>query len=602
MSLYNRISNNRLNRNLSMDVSPIDCSYRQRRRSSSESGISSSKRVSPDSISDQVPFMSVERITASLLFQRVIKRSVSLMNIVETTLEQAVDKVFQNDQEVETQWQKTFNFYNNVRQCNNHERIENEICECFIALMNDERRIMIGLDSVSSLKHLLIISMRICSEPNLKLEIRIGLGGTNYLLTLRTPSYAVAGICLLERLLRLQEKFLVNQSHSEDVPTQILINTPILTFFSAWTAAVKVNNIDPVIGEIRANEILSYLKMYIDHYHSNLSTYVQYEMDHANTYEDKFLERIIEHYKSDYHNEQIKHGLITQAITRGSDKEGSIRYTSMHLIIFKDIIDKNSSQSLFHLLGNNQSNMKNDQLICLYDGIITIGGSVEERFNQVRHEVQQAFMKKSQENNEENYHFPLSIRMLSKAGHTPVYYHDKSGEITVDQILKDPIADLNLTNTIYKDIKLDILILKEDIGINVLKSLGSHISCLEKFNISTWEDIVSTLTELCLRVWRIHAKNNNSKCQCLVKDQQAIDQVCEHFRLSNDPHDTGLSIINCILKVLENRFPFPFGQIKQGRRLNTLNADNGTKSKIIDEVDKLFDQILIDFIRRKFPL
>ncbi|CAF3860833.1 unnamed protein product [Rotaria sordida] len=579
MLLYNRNTNNQLNRSLSADVSSICSSHRQRHRSSSESDIFSSLRVTPGSTSDQESSISSKRIAASLLFQRLIKRCKSSMKIAESTLEKAANKIFQEDQEVEIQWQKTFDFFMNERQCNNSERIENEIYECFNVLINDERRIMIGLDSISSLKDLLIASMRICTEPNFKLEIRIEFGGTPDLLTLRTPSYAIAGIYLLERLLQLREKFTLNQSHS---------------------AAVKVNNIDQVIGKQHANEMLLYIKMYIDHYHSNLSNFVQYEMDHLNTYQDKLLERIIEHYKFDYHDEQIKQELINQAISRGSNEQGSIRYTSMHLIIFKDIIDKNSSQSLFYLLDKNENNIQDNELICLYDSIITIGGPVEVRFNKVRHEVRQAFIKKSKKNNEENYHFPLSIRMLSKAGHTPVYYHNKSGEITVDQILKDPIIDLDLINTTYKDIKLDISILKEDIGISLLKSVWNHIPCLDKYNISTWENIVLTLTNLCLKVWQIHARNNNSQCQCLVKDQQAIDQICEHYHLLNDLNDDGRLIINGILNVLEKRFRFPFGQITERRRLNTLNSDNNTQIKITNKLDEILNQILINFIQTKF--
>ena len=56
--------------------------------------------------------------------------------------------------------------------------------------------------------------MRICSEPNFKLEIRIGLGGTLDSLNLRAPSYAIAGIYVLEELLKLREKFSSNQPNS----------------------------------------------------------------------------------------------------------------------------------------------------------------------------------------------------------------------------------------------------------------------------------------------------------------------------------------------------------------------------------------------------
>ncbi|CAF1566509.1 unnamed protein product, partial [Rotaria sordida] len=124
--------------------------------------------------------------------------------------------------------------------------------------------------------------------------------------------------------------------------------------------------------------------------------------------------------------------------------------------------------------------------------------------------------------------------------------------------------------------------------------------CLDKYNISTWENIVLTLTNLCLKVWQIHARNNNSQCQCLVKDQQAIDQICEHYHLLNDLNDDGRLIINGILNVLGKRFRFPFGQITERRRLNTLNSDNNTQIKITNKLDEILNQILINFIQTKF--
>ncbi|CAF0943398.1 unnamed protein product [Adineta steineri] len=161
---------------------------------------------------------------------------------------------------------------------------------------------MIGIDSKSSLKHIAVASMRICTEPNFKLEIRIGLGGTKDALTLRTPSYAVAGDDLLNRLIQLQEKFKPSQTIPGNIPTRILNNPPVLTFFSAWTAAIRVNNLDANIGKEHTRKMLSYIKKYIDNYHSNLSRYIRYEMDH----EDTLLNYIIAHYVHNYTDDQTK--------------------------------------------------------------------------------------------------------------------------------------------------------------------------------------------------------------------------------------------------------------------------------------------------------
>jgi hypothetical protein len=123
-------------------------------------------------------------------------------------------KKLKPDDELETQWHKTCHVYWHDRHCQDYQRIDDEICQCFYALISDEQGIMIGLDSISSFKDLLITSMKICSEPDFKLEIRIGFGGTIDPLNLRVPSYAIAGAYVLEQLLELRRKFSSNQFNS----------------------------------------------------------------------------------------------------------------------------------------------------------------------------------------------------------------------------------------------------------------------------------------------------------------------------------------------------------------------------------------------------
>ncbi|CAF3692965.1 unnamed protein product [Adineta steineri] len=434
---------------------------------------------------------------------------------------------------------------------------------------------MIGLDSVSSLQHVLITSMRICIDPNFKLEIRTGLGGTSDALTLRTPSYTVAGVDLLRRLIQLQKKFEQSLLTQENISTRILNNPPVLTFFSAWTAVVRVNNLDADIGREHARKMLSYIKKYIDNYHPNLTQYIRYEMDHEDTYEDTLLNYIIAHYNESYNDEQIRQQLITQAISRGSNEDGSIKYTSMHLIIFKDIIDKQSSQQLFHLLDETQNN----EPTCLYDCIITIGVSVEKRFNEVRYAIRQVFINDSELNNEQ-YHFPLSIRMLSHAGQTPVYYHDKN-EITVHQISNREITDLHITDKKYEDIKEDLSILIEDIDISELKSICTHIDHLGSHDISSWKNIVSTLIDLCL--------DNN---------KTAVEQIGEHCGFSNDLNDARCVILSCILEELENKDHIHFGErnTTNCRRSNSICTNRETTDTIIHKLDDVLSQRLIEFI------
>ncbi|CAF4166820.1 unnamed protein product [Adineta steineri] len=314
-------------------------------------------------------------------------------------------------------------------------------------------------------------------------------------------------------------------------------------------------------------------------------------MDHEDTYEDTLLNYIIAHYNESYNDEQIRQQLITQAISRGSNEDGSIRYTSMHLIIFKDIIDKQSSQQLFHLLDETQ----NSEPTCLYDCIITIGGSVEKRFNEVRYAIRQVFINDSELNNEQ-YHFPLSIRMLSHAGQTPVYYHDKN-EITVHQISNREITDLHITDKKYKDIKEDLSILIEDIGISELKSICTHIDHLGSHDISSWKNIVSTLIDLCLDSWRIHAKDKKT-CQCSIDNKTAVEQIGEHCGFSNDLNGAGCVILSCILEELENKNHIHFGErnTTNRRRSSSICTNRETTDTIIHKLDDVLSQRLIEFI------
>ena len=60
--------------------------------------------------------------------------------------EDAINQLFMSDDKLKTQWQKTYDVYWHDRHCHDYERIENEICHCFNALINDKKGVMIGLD------------------------------------------------------------------------------------------------------------------------------------------------------------------------------------------------------------------------------------------------------------------------------------------------------------------------------------------------------------------------------------------------------------------------------------------------------------------------
>jgi hypothetical protein len=116
-------------------------------------------------------------------------------------------ELFKKDEDIREYWQKIVKFYDDFRPSQNDERLISELAACLNALVSDEKKVMIGLDSPSSLKDVLITCMRIVTEPDFKLEIVIGLGGTDIPLNLRTPAYAVASIARLKPLLALREQF-----------------------------------------------------------------------------------------------------------------------------------------------------------------------------------------------------------------------------------------------------------------------------------------------------------------------------------------------------------------------------------------------------------
>lgn len=185
-----------------------------------------------------------------------------------------------------------------------------------------------------------------------------------------------------------------------------------------YAAAVRANKFDLNIAREHAEEILTSIKIYIDHHHSNLSSYVRYELNHENTYDGQLLKCIINHYENDCQDENMKQSFIDKARDLGGNEDTATEYASMHLIMFKDIINRNS----FHLLFHPVNDVENNRVESLFNCIITIGGSVEKRFDDVRYAIEQLLKK---QNNYDNYHFPLSIRMLSDVGQTAVYYHKK---------------------------------------------------------------------------------------------------------------------------------------------------------------------------------
>jgi len=320
-------------------------------------------------------------------------------------------------------------------------------------------------------------------------------------------------------------------------------------------------------------------------------------MDHAKTYEPQFVAHIAHVFVSTCHDKTVMQDLRNRAIRHGSCEEGSIQYAAMHLIMFKDIIDKDYPHVLFHPLERDEKNEELDATMPLPDCVISIGGSAEKRFGEVRRFVRQAFnVPSTPTNNQVFYHYPLSIRMLSRAGQTPVYYRHETHEITVDEVLNGHVTDLNQADKGATIINEDLGILKEDIGMSILKPFWEHIPDLQPSDISSWKSVVKTLTERCLVMWRVHARDRNRPCQCPTQNTPAIDQILAHLSIVNDLNNDGRSILQCIVNVLEKSNRCSFGH-PPPPSTRIICAGKETEKTIMTELDNVLSRIFITFVR-----
>jgi hypothetical protein len=324
-------------------------------------------------------------------------------------------------------------------------------------------------------------------------------------------------------------------------------------------------------------------------------------MDHADTYEPQVLTDIIELFVTNCSDMKIMEDLTKQGQSHGSDVSGSIEYASMHVIMFKDVIHKNNLHSLFYPFNTDDSSASVDVAMLVPDCIISIGGSVEKRFGEVRQLIREAFRNIPHSNNNLYYHPALSIRMLSRAGQLPVYYRHKTHEITVDAVLSGQVTTLYQSDKTAKAVNEDLDIIKEDIGMSILNPIYRHTPTAQASSISLWKRIIVSLIDKCLDTWRIHARPNLT-CQCSINDISAVDQVMTHWKIANNLHHTNdiRSIIERIVKVLENELNWSFGETSTSRRNTGLCANKETTKAIIDELDAELDQILIDFVGIEF--
>ena len=529
---------------------------------------------------------------AAKLFEKSIPLSENknLMKVHKSTpFAHVALRLYKDDPDIRDKWKKMIDHYTGVLQCTDYDRIKLEFGKCIDALLNDPRKIMLGLESSDRVvKHVLLTCMQMCIDPDYKLEIRVGLGGTEEPLTARVPAYVIAGILLLYRLFELSKYFLSKSastgrvknrhtfffylasnflfSDAEKIPTMVLRNPPLLIFYSAHTAAVEANGFDPDIARQTAGDILSFIQAYINKFHSNLAKYVRYGIDHADTYEPTLLNGIIIGFKTHPHADKLietltkhagNHDHTSEDSTADKDvdeitKEKSIKYAATHAIGFRDVIDQRRSDPLFHSFVQNGVDIQSYGEISDPDCIVSIGGSVERDFGGVREIIREVIRGYSPSRDEHCYYSPLSIRMLSEAGKRPVYYHVPKGEITVTDILKDDKNDLYRDEKMNSYVKEDLLIITDDIGIVVMKPMLEHIIGNIPSDISSKEEFVSSLTDSCWIYLKEYARDTNQVCPCSTDTREVTNQFLIHHRMPDDSKCTN-SIIFCIMDCLQRQ-------------------------------------------------
>lgn len=174
----------------------------------SSSGIFSDAGMLGTSPPQSVSTMSPD--PAAKLFEKSIPLSdnkTSMKVYKSTPFAHVALRLYKDDPDIQDKWKTMIDHYKGI-QCADDDRIKLEFGKCIDAVLNDSRKIMLGLESSDRVvKDVLLTCMQMCIDPDYKLEIRVGIGGTEELLTARVPAYAIAGILLLYRLLELSKYF-----------------------------------------------------------------------------------------------------------------------------------------------------------------------------------------------------------------------------------------------------------------------------------------------------------------------------------------------------------------------------------------------------------
>lgn len=346
----------------------------------------------------------------------------------------------------------------------------------------------------NSYLNILYTSILLARDPSLfqELTISTGYGGSNDDDTnVRVPAYIIPGLKILESLRGLQQRRIID------------FRLPrFRVFFAPHTATVinaAVMNSDDVLQNMERT--CKYLSQYVAHFHRDIASYVQFEVENPWTEHDTVTQSLLNHYSQLLIESQEESIIRSLAILRErgvkhGNEEGARRayvYAAMHPFLFKD--------SLNHLPINVFA-QKDKSIFAL-----SLGGRPERLFNTlrdfIRHVTQrnplpeEALLDSSQRGSDQDTPtFPqrgtiftrrpthasspvVNMMAITSVGRTPVYYrtaydmgiggYDNSpiAYLThMQEVVKSKLSgrELALELNRLREIEHDIKVLIEDAG------------------------------------------------------------------------------------------------------------------------------------------
>jgi hypothetical protein len=254
-------------------------------------------------------------------------------------------------------------------------------------------------------------------NPNFQIEIRTIIGGTTDSPLLRFDSYLVAPLELLRNLNDLKDHF---ESHGG-----VQLTTPQLTLGSAHTMAALVNNDSMSADSIHdcALQMLQRANQFVNRYFPDVSDQVAIVHDTEATWNNSVVQHWMDAAAMELSGTPIAHKFQQMGSRHGGERgaDKSALYAAAHCLVHGDIVHGQHLEETFHRVYSSLpwSCIAESGLDPELVGIISVGGSPERMFNEAR-----AFLASVATDRESRFvAMPHHARLISVAGHKPVYYH-----------------------------------------------------------------------------------------------------------------------------------------------------------------------------------